>query len=641
MKYHRYWGYVILFLVFPACTEHDLPEKTVRSIRKQDTARINHLIRTSSELTWPAQDSARVMLRQALDLSMKAGYDKGVTSSLMSLGVLDVNLGAYNDGLVLFERGVEYALKQPVPDSMEIQRLYVNIAGVYGYAGYYQDAIDYSYKALGIATQKQAYTSIAMISNNIGSIFAEMGEMEKAAYYFSKSKEIAYRHTSARPLLPVLYLNEGELFLKKGEIDYSQEQCRQALKMSREKQMTDILCDAITLSGNIYAAKNMPEHAISSFREVLDMATDYPRGKMQAQISLGKIYTVQKQYHLAGQNLAAAADTARKLNARRDLINIYEHMSRMYQDMGLYADALDYARQYISLRDSVVNLEKVQSVNLFEIKYRTAQKDKEIAGQKLLIAGHKAHIIRKNTWITGITLGTVVLAAGFALFFVHRRRLEKQQQELAIWRATSEGEEKERRRVARDLHDGVGGLLSTLKMHFGILEKRMPAMAGEDVFREAMQLLDETVDEVRKTAHNLMPELLLRHGLTEAIRIYCDSVQHEEGLKINFQYYGFIGELNSGFQLSVYRIIQELVQNIIKHADASFALVQLSRHNHILDVTVEDNGHGIPAGKKNNTGMGLENIRSRVAELNGSFHINATPGIGTTVYIEFNLENAG
>src|SRR5690606_24291682 len=119
----------------------------------------------------------------------------------------------------------------------------------------------------------------------------------------------------------------------------------------------------------------------------------------------------------------------------------------------------------------------------------------------------------------------------------NRQRSEKQKREIAVWQALSEGEEKERARIARELHDGIGGLLSTLKMQLRILAKRMPEVAVTDIYQEADGLLDNTITEVRKTAHNLMPELILRHGLVEAIRMFCRSIQQDEGLKMDFQYY--------------------------------------------------------------------------------------------------------
>jgi two-component system NarL family sensor kinase len=170
------------------------------------------------------------------------------------------------------------------------------------------------------------------------------------------------------------------------------------------------------------------------------------------------------------------------------------------------------------------------------------------------------------------------------------------------------------------------------------MENRLPEVRVLDVYREASHMLDNTVNDIRRTAHNLMPELLLKHGLSEATRIFCDQVQDNEGLSISYQHYGFIDGPDKRFELSVYRIVQELVHNVIKHAQASFALVQLSQHNDILDVTIEDNGRGLQAHEGATKGMGLESIRQRVRELQGKININSSAGSGTTVYIEFNLK---
>ena len=150
-------------------------------------------------------------------------------------------------------------------------------------------------------------------------------------------------------------------------------------------------------------------------------------------------------------------------------------------------------------------------------------------------------------------------------------------------------------------------------------------------------MLQSTAIEVRKTAHNLMPDILLKYTLPEALHLYCEHIDTGDKLQINLQIYGALEELDKFLALSLYRIIQELVQNIIKHSKGTISEIQLRLDGEKLTVTVEDNGVGF---KKNivSDGLGLQNVRSRIEALQGFISIESAPGMGTTVYIELDLE---
>jgi signal transduction histidine kinase len=134
-----------------------------------------------------------------------------------------------------------------------------------------------------------------------------------------------------------------------------------------------------------------------------------------------------------------------------------------------------------------------------------------------------------------------------------------------------------------------------------------------------------------------MPELLARMGLAEAVRFYCRNVSHSRHLTISCYAPDTIGRFKGNFELSVYRIVQELVNNIIKHSQATEALVQLTRQEHVLSITVEDNGIGFQETRNTEPGMGLNALQSRIRALNGNLEIAAAHGQGTTAYIEFNI----
>jgi signal transduction histidine kinase len=220
--------------------------------------------------------------------------------------------------------------------------------------------------------------------------------------------------------------------------------------------------------------------------------------------------------------------------------------------------------------------------------------------------------------------------------------LEREKQLLAV-RAVVQGQVEERTRLAKDLHDGLGSILSSAKFSFNNMKERLiitPENAA--AFEKGMDMLDKSISELRRVAHNLMPEALTRFGLDTALKDFCNSVAQSGALDLNYQSFGLSeATLPDVVSSAVYRIVQELVNNILKHADATTALVQLIRNNDTLSIAVEDNGKGFDTSiLNNNNGMGYLNLKNRVAYLRGTIDIQTSPGKGTSVYIEISTLEA-
>lgn len=210
---------------------------------------------------------------------------------------------------------------------------------------------------------------------------------------------------------------------------------------------------------------------------------------------------------------------------------------------------------------------------------------------------------------------------------------EQKLKELQFIEALMEGEEKERSRIARDLHDEISGLIAAAKMHFGALSETVPQLQQAKEFLQGMVLLENAALQVRRTSHNLMPEILLENGLEAALQRYCGAVGTDK-LKVIFGGIGTINRFSPSFELSLYRIAQELLNNVLKHAGASEVVVQLSQQGNTLSLTIEDNGNGFNPEQVQG-GTGLRSIRKRVAMMNGQIELSSAPGRGTSIYLEF------
>ncbi|MBC7872940.1 MAG: sensor histidine kinase, partial [Ferruginibacter sp.] len=237
--------------------------------------------------------------------------------------------------------------------------------------------------------------------------------------------------------------------------------------------------------------------------------------------------------------------------------------------------------------------------------------------------------------------------------FRHRHQLAKQQDELQQQRiadlekdkqlvavdAMLKGQEEERSRLAKDLHDGLGGLLSGVKYSLSNMKDNL-IVTPENmaVFERSLDMIDTSIRELRRVAHNMMPEMLTKFGLEEALNEYCNTINATKLLAVKYQSHGMDTRLEKSTEIIVYRIIQELLNNVMKHSGATEVFLQVVREQGRLNLVVEDNGKGFDEKlPENNKGAGLASIRSRVEYLKGQLDIHAAPGKGTLITIEFNV----
>jgi signal transduction histidine kinase len=302
----------------------------------------------------------------------------------------------------------------------------------------------------------------------------------------------------------------------------------------------------------------------------------------------------------------------------------------------------------MSLKDSIHNLQTEKHILELETKYQTEKHKKEI---EILKAQKK----QRNIFI--YSLIAIFIVSGIAISFIYRNihikriiaeqtielsqqkiiKLEKERQ-LSATHAVLQGEETERNRLARDLHDGLGGLLSGVKMKLSTMKGNFVlSQENVDQFDHTIDLLDNSIKELRRVAHNMMPESLVKFGLKDALQDFCSQIDSKAN-KINFQFYGEGNRLESSIEIAVYRIAQELINNSMKHAGASEILVQLVQEGPRVHLTVQDNGKGFdPNMIVSIKSAGLRNIRARVESFNGSLDIVSEPGKGTEVSVEFSI----
>lgn len=350
------------------------------------------------------------------------------------------------------------------------------------------------------------------------------------------------------------------------------------------------------------------------------------------------------------EEILAEKTLARDLNNRK---TIYSHLSAINETMGNPSQALVWERKYSALNDSL-NAENVKlEINKLETKFNTSEKEKKIAFLNAEKNQKQMEVNKKNSylWVLSLIL-SLFLSLLLFLFILYKNNKNlseqkeinlqqkikdiKQKEQLTLTKAILEGEERERERIAKDLHDGLGGMLAGVKINLSTWSSNHLNPEKDKDFYRILGQLDMSVSELRHVARNLMPESLLNFGLETALHDLCEFYGRKD-LEIDFQAIDIDKTLPLNIQLNIYRIVQELLANAIKHAEANNIFLQCSQSEENFLITIEDNGKGFNKhAEKTTKSMGLRNLNNRVNYLRGKMEVSSD-NQGTTINIELNI----
>ncbi len=621
-----------------------------------DSANAHFLIKTASRIGNEQPDSALILLDQALHLSHKSRYSWGIAKSLQLYGIVYSHTGRFELGITKLTQLIYYCFS--TGDHTDLLLLGYNIIGnIYQTQGKYREAAYYYHQALKLPKEFVPPSTEALIYYNLSRLTNKLKQPNKALYYLDKSETISTNH-KIYDLLCSINSDKGEIYAEIGKTDSAIYYLHKGRDMINKYGPTYGGLQEIEYVNLVYLADLWLQHGnIDSARVCIQRLHEIkipvvPLYWNKAYLTSGKFHLQSGNYKQAEYYLLKVLDSAQAIQANNELANTHMTLTQMYHKTGHCNKALHHLLEYVRLKDSLENTQVANTVHQLEVKYRTSEKDRELISQKLKISQQQNDVREKNIWIAGITTGLFVLAiVSFSYYkkrqanhFLQLKEIEilhqqkqtiLQQQEIEGLKAMMKGEEQERGRIARELHDGIGGMITAIKMNMGRVLRKKELAAGSDSLNVIMQMLEDTSSEVRKTAHNLMPEVLVRHALPEALAIFCDHL-HEE-LPTDLSCEGDFTLLDKATELMLYRMVQELIQNILKHASATRAAIQLYIFEGRLSLTVEDNGTGFDTSEQHH-GFGLENLRYRIAALHGELAITSDRNNSTIVHIEFELD---
>ncbi len=564
------------------------------------------------------------LARHANDKTMEATF-------LRNIGVGYYMLSVYDTAATYLHQALEIILE--IDDTYLKGRLYTALGNLHNQQSEYPKALEYYLKSLA-TLENIGNQPLETVYNNIAVLYQNLQNKEHALIYFAKAKREAEKNQN-KWILGSVAMAMSNYYMDK-EPKKALEHAYEALVNFRaEGNAYHEILSILTIAQCHRRAGN-PDEALPYAQQGLELAerSSFPKLIAEAEADLANIYYDRGIYT---ESLAHAKRSWDKDSTDFDLSAVMlSIMTRSNIHIGRTDSAIHWLDKYWDWT-STYSTEKYQgSLSEMQVKYETEKKALQIE------ALEKQQML--YIWI-GI-LGAFLLLTAVAFFFLRHRLAEdkrkiaeqqvwqmQQEKQMASIQATLDGETAERSRLARDLHDGLGSMLSVVK--FSLPEIKTGAMLeAVDVlrFNSALHLLDESIGELRRVAHHMMPESLLRYGLKASLSDFCDATP-----SVSFHYFGDEHRLPQQLETLIYRCVHELVNNALKHAQATEISVQLVQEDNRLSFTVQDDGIGFDP-EAVQRGMGLQNIRQRIEAFGGVLHIY-TAGTGTEINAEFELTN--
>ncbi len=638
MRLFLYATFVIVCLWISSCTQpaddsvaNYSPNKEYITLQSEswDTSKIKTSIDRACAIGHQYPDSAMGIFNDALAQSIASGYPAGIARSCQGIGLIfAIHRRNFDTALVMYRKALPFSKGN---DGLQLL-IYENIGLLYHTWSKYDSSIYYSYKALKYAKKSDSLYRLraAGIYHKMAQTWYLSQHFDKAMEYTEKAEATAVQTKRQDELYNIL--NTRVAVLMELKAYDSALALSQRIVSYRGNNITRLVIAYLNI-GSIMLTEHKRDTAgaIAQYRKAYTLIRNSnPVNKdeyvIKSAIKLAHLLFLTGKEKEAEKILEPVMVIAEKSHFRKELESIYQLMALIYDKGDNYKMANRFRTSYIKLVQDIYTRGTDEYISQLDAQYKLSEKDRQIALNNLKLA-------RQRTWIIGISAGTLLLL-GLSIGLLKRKKHKEQMAEL---KATLAGAEQERTRLAKELHDGVLSRLSAVKLNFTTLPGMQESAVEEPQgFKEALQQLELSISELRATSHNLYPEILEREGLVHALQLFCEKISNIAPVKITFQSVGNLPfPLPKKFELSLYRIVQELVQNIVKHSEAQTALVQLIAKDRWLNISVEDNGKGLSKDWKKK-GIGLSQLEVQIKAMHGGLHIDGSQG--TNIYMEFDLQ---
>ncbi len=502
--------------------------------------------------------------------------------------------------------------------------------------GNYDSAAFFYSTALNFLHHVNDQKARAEVLNNSGRLYRKLKDYNKALSMYNEAFDI-YFAANDDDGMATIYNESGVVFEYMG--DFNEAITRYSKSLELRKKLKDVLGESYSISfiGAIYVKQQKYTEAALYLQQALQLRRTL-KDSFSTALSitdLADMYGAKKDYQKAFAYYDSGNAMAMQLKYPQLLSENYFKLSQLWELKGDASQSLAWYKKYTSVKDSLLSDKKFAQIEELNTKYQTEKKEEQLMMQR--------NELRQKNFLLALISIIFLLAIVLAFSLYHKRqirhRLQLQvevmkQQDIAT-KAIIDAEENERRRIAADLHDGLGQMMSAAKMNLSAFEQRIPFENEEQKvsFENIIKLVDESCREIRNVSHQIMPNALLKSSLAGAVKEFIDKIDSKV-IKVALHAEGLNDPIDKNTESVLYRVIQECVNNVLKHSGANYLDIALIKDADGISITIEDNGKGFVESDPNHkTGLGLKNIISRVSYLKGTIDFDSTPGNGTLVAI--------
>ncbi len=584
-------------------------------------------------------------INRLLELSRQHHHNKGFMYAYYQLGVYYNMQGRYDSLKFYAERCLDPAIVKELPQSRAFG-FHMN-ATYFWQTGQFDKASEFHFKALRIRQQLKDSTGIAASLASLAGVFTSTNKLDKAGDYISRALAISRRLRDERLILRCLHA-QANIYGMSGKYDLALRNDREALEILERTGNMRGYSEIYSNMALCYFYKGDLDQAITYNQKVLKIDRYFGDKKQigDTYLNMAQVYRKKGDIRQASSLLTRAIRLFNETKYQYGLKDAYLALSDIQEQKKDFRQAFQNYKSYHEVSERLSNESNNKTIELLNVQYNTEQREQKIRSlhQQATI---QALELKERNLLLIITL-TAAVAGGIVIFLFYRQRrfreaarLEQEihkQRQLAA-RAVIEAEDQERHRIAGELHDGVGQILSGALMNLHILFEKAQLEGPERALAEkTLSLVSEGYDELRAVSHQMVPDCLIRRGLIPAIEDLLDKIGQGR-LAVHFETSDMHAPCPREMETAIFRIVQEAITNVLKHASASRFSIQLFREEEGIFLSMEDDGKGFDTSIAYE-GMGLRNLRNRVAYLNGTLEMESRIDKGSFLTIFLPLQAA-
>lgn len=534
---------------------------------------------------------------KALDLYMKIGDSIGYMNSLNGLGISYYRYAEYDSAIYFYQEFIKYCKK--LKNEEGLGKGYVNLGASYYELKDFINARYYFNESIKVNEKFNNLRFLSIANNNLGSMAFDENNLDEAMHYYTLSQE-----------QNSIINNVFGLAQTKNNI------------------------------GNVHEKRNEYDLAFQHYNEAKDLYKKMNNidGFIEAYKNIALIYERKKNYSKALKIYDSCLILSRKSKLLIREVEILYNIYKTYELTGDFTKSYKILTEQITIKDSIFSLDKEMRIKQLLIKYEEEKDKTNNLSLEYELALRMRTNQRNRYMYSGVGL---VLVISLTFIFYRQKAIKdkiiagqkiqqlEEEKKLLAARAIVDGQEEERKRIASELHDGLGVLLATAKMQFSTIKDKSPE--NRPLIEKAIKLLEQASGDVRKISHNMMPGLLTKFGFFEAVEDLFDNLNETEGLTAEVKIESETTRLPGNKEIMLYRIVQEMVNNTLRHAEAKNIKLKIAIQPNQLNLIYGDDGKGFNIEEKlTSKSIGLTSIQSRVKFLSGEIEVKSNQGEGVT-----------